>query len=91
MAAETRRRPRHQRTNMTQKEILRRLLMFNLTQTDVTRNLYLAMQAFDDGLELHSWTLLIMWCIAKDEREEAWACLRNDYIDAIEIKEGRAT
>jgi hypothetical protein len=75
---------------MTQKEMLKRLLAFHHAQIDITRNLWLAMQSYDEGLEQHSWTLLIMWCIAKDEREEAWARVRNIYSDAIGLKEGRS-
>jgi hypothetical protein len=73
---------------MTQKEILKRLLAFNHAETDVTRDLYLAMQYFDEGAEQHSWTLLFMWCLSKDKRAEAWGQVRDIYFDATHIKEG---
>jgi len=47
-----------------------------------------AWEAYDEGNTHQSWSALLAWCEAKDEREKAWNKVRPYYVDAVQLKEG---
>lgn len=73
---------------MTEIKLLTLLNQYYSAQLNVVTSMIWAMEDFDRKREQASWSWLLDWCEAKDEREALWKRFKSDYPRAMMLKEG---
>lgn len=80
--------PEKDKNGMTEQQLLLGLVEMYKAQIAVAQAMSYAISQFNKADDEFAWYALFSWCRYRDIREKQWAKFKDDYFDAMNLKEG---